>query len=103
MSRKIPARIQIYNPTGPQGTGYIIGDRAGLRQLSEALKSAATGPMGVETAEVYSADGHEYTVMICSDISEDEWQRVEPNYAKQSSPVTETIKNYQELLNLTKK
>ena len=94
---KPTGRLQIYPPSGPRKSGYIVADRAALRGLAEAIKSAATSTFGFETVKLYSADGHEYEMVITSSVTEDEWQIIQPNYITSSVPQVETLQNYQEL------
>ena len=94
---KPTGRLQIYPPSGPRKSGYIVADRAALRGLAEAIKSAATSTFGFETVKLYSADGHEYEMVITSSVTEDEWQIIQPNYITASVPQVETLQNYQEL------
>jgi hypothetical protein len=94
---KPTGRLQIYPPAGPRTTGYVVADRSALRGLAEAIRSAATSTFGFETVKLYSADGHEYELVITSSVSEDEWQAIQPNYTTASAPKVETLQNYQDL------
>jgi hypothetical protein len=94
---KPTGRLQIYPPSGPRKSGYVVADRAALRGLAEAIKSAATSTFGFETVKLYSADGHEYELVITSSVTEDEWQTIQPNYTTASVPKVETLQNYQDL------
>lgn len=94
---KPTGRLQIYPPSGPRKSGYIVADRAALRGLSEAIKSATTSTFGFETVKLYSADGHEYELVITSSVTEDEWQTIQPNYTTVLAPTVETLLNYQDL------
>lgn len=94
---KPTGRLQIYPPSGPHATGYIVADRAALKGLAEAIKSATTSTFGFETVKLYSADGHEYELVITSSVSEDEWQAISPNYTATPAPQVETLQNYQDL------
>ncbi len=97
---KPTGRLHIYPPTGPQGTGYIVADKSALRGLADAVKSATTSTFGFETIKLYSADGHEYELVITSGVSEQEWQTIGTNYAKSDSvPDVDTVKDYQQLRN----
>jgi hypothetical protein len=72
-----------------------VADRAGLRQLAEALKNAANSAVGMETIKLFAADGHEYEVMITCDIAEEEWQATELPYAAKSQiPSVRSINDY---------
>lgn len=93
---KPQARLQIYPPAGPREVGYVIGDRAGLRQLARALKNAADSPVGIESITLYSADGHAYDMLIDCDVTEQEWQTVGPQYSK-VSPKIQSITDFQEI------
>jgi hypothetical protein len=87
----------MYPPTGPRGTGYIVADRQALKGLAEAAKNAAAGGVGFETIKLYSADGHEYELIVTSAVGEEEWQTMESHYAKETVPTVSTIQDYQDL------
>ena len=94
---KPTGRLHIYPPTGPRGTGYIVADKQALRGLAEAAKTASAGNFGFETIKLYSADGHEYELVLTSAVGEEEWQTMENHYARETVPTVGTIKDYQEL------
>ena len=95
---KPTGRLQIYPPSGPRHTGYIVADRAALRGLAEAAKTASSNALGFETLILYSADGHEYELVITSDVTDTEWQEIGANYdAKSAMPRVDTLQHYQEL------
>jgi hypothetical protein len=94
---KPTGRLHIYPPTGPRGTGYIVADRQALKGLAEAAKNAAAGGFGFETIKLYSADGHEYELILTSAVDEQEWQVMESHYYDKTAPTVETIKDYQSL------
>jgi len=94
---KPTGRLQIYPPSGPRQTGYVVADRAALKGLAEAIKSASTSTFGFETVKLYSADGHEYELVITSSVTEDEWVAIQPNYSSSATPQVETLQNYQDL------
>ncbi len=94
---KPTGRLHIYPPTGPRGTGYIVADRAALRGLAEAAKTAGSGNFGFETIKLYSADGHEYELVLTSAVGEEEWQTMESHYAKDVVPTVGTIQDYHKL------
>jgi len=94
---KPTGRLHIYPPAGPQTTGYIVADRQALRGLAEAAKNAAAGGFGFETVKLYSSDGHEYELILVSNVDEEEWQNIQPQYAKESALKISTIQDYQEL------
>ena len=94
---KPTGRLHIYPPTGPQGTGYIVADRQALKGLAEAAKNAAAGGVGFETIKLYSADGHEYELIVTSAVGEEEWQTMESHYDAKTTPTVATIQDYQTL------
>ena len=94
---KPTGRLHIYPPSGPRSTGYIVADRQALKGLAEAAKTAASSGFGFETVKLYSADGHEYELVLTTSASEEEWQAIQPHYAKESVPQVDTIQDYQAL------
>lgn len=94
---KPTGRLHIYPPTGPRGTGYIVADKAALKGLAQAAQTASAGNFGFETIKLYSADGHEYELVLTSAVGEEEWQTMESHYSKNTVPTVGTIKDYQDL------
>jgi hypothetical protein len=94
---KPSTRLHIYPPNGPRDTAYIVADRSALKTLAQAINNATTSAAGFETARFYSADGHEYNIIITSEIDEQEWQTLESHYVRTQTPTVSTIQNYQEL------
>ena len=94
---KPTGRLHIYPPTGPRGTGYIVADRQALKGLAESAKNAAVGGFGFETIKLYSADGHEYELIVTSAVGEEEWQTMESHYDARTTPTVATIQDYQTL------
>jgi len=94
---KLSTRLHIYPPGSPRDTAYIVADRSALKALAQAITNATTSAAGFETVKFYSADGHEYNLIITSDIDETEWQTMESHYAKTQTPTVATIQNYQAL------
>ena len=94
---KPTGRLHIYPPTGPRGTGYIVADRQALRGLAQAAQTASAGNFGFETIKLYSADGHEYELVLTSAVGEEEWQTMESHYAQDTVPAVGTIQDYQML------
>jgi hypothetical protein len=74
-----------------------VADPAALRALAEALTSVARNPNSFERVKLHTSDGHEYTAMIVSGVSEDEWQNIPPAYAKSTVPVISTLEDYHSL------
>jgi len=94
---KPTGRLHVYPPTGPRGTGYIVADRQALRGLAQAAQTASAGNFGFETIKLYSADGHEYELVLTSAGGEEEWQTMESHYAQDTVPAVSTIQDYQDL------
>ena len=94
---KPTGRLHVYPPTGPRGTGYIVADRQALRGLAQAAQTASAGNFGFETIKLYSADGHEYELVLTSAVGEEEWQTMESHYARDTVPAVSTIQDYNQL------
>jgi hypothetical protein len=94
---KPTGRLHIYPPSGPHKLGYVVADRQALKGLAEAAKTVAAGNFGFETIKLYSADGHEYELVLTSAIGEEEWQTLESHYAQDSVPTVGTIQDYHSL------
>lgn len=87
-------RVHLYTHKEPNGKAYLIADKIGLIELSNALKKTAQNMIGMETVELYSSDGHPYELII-STAYEEEWQELEVPYKKTSDPTQlEIIKIY---------
>lgn len=80
------SRLHIHTHKGPNDTAYIVGEKSALRALSDALKEAANGVVGLEKVTLYTSDGHSYDIVISSDIAEEEWQAIKPSYDRASDP-----------------
>ena len=81
----IKSRLHLYPSREIKERAYIIGDRAALLGLAEALKKAATGSFGSEIITVYADNGHDYDIFITRDVAEDEWQNMPTDPAQISS------------------
>jgi len=68
-----------------------------MKGLAEATKNAAAGGFGFETIKLYSADGHEYELIVTSAVGEEEWQTMESHYDARTTPTVATIQDYQTL------
>ncbi len=91
-------RVHLYPHKEPNGIGYIVAERNGLRALAKKLIQAAEGAVGLETITLYSSDGHPYKLMIVTDISEEEWQNLPLPKEKNSDPAClEIVKVYNDL------
>ena len=94
----VKSRLHIYPCSGPKTDAYIVGEPRALKHLAAQLNRAADSVLGLETVDMYSSDGHEYTVVIASDVEEEEWQTVPAPYERGSTPATiKVIKNYNEI------
>lgn len=80
------SRVHLYTHKEPNGRGYIVAERSGLKALAKALDKAASGAVGLEKITVYSSDGHPYELMIVTDLSENEWQEINVPYDRKSNP-----------------
>jgi hypothetical protein len=88
------ARLHIYPHNEPQQDLHIIADPAALRALGKALIKAAQSPYGFERLKLHTSDGHEYTAMILTGVSEEEWQTIPPSYAQSQVPEIDILKDY---------
>ena len=91
------ARLHIYPHSEPQQDLHIVADPAALRALAQALLSVAKNPNIFERVKLHTSDGHEYTAMIVSGISESEWQDISPAYAKSTVPAISVLEDYHSL------
>jgi hypothetical protein len=95
---KTMSRVHLYPHKEPNGTGYIVAERRGLKALAKKLEQAADGAAGFETITLYGSDGHPYKLMIVTDITEDEWQNLPLPADKRSDPRSlEIVKVYNDL------
>lgn len=88
------ARLHIYPHNEPQTDLHIVADPAALRALAAALTSVAHNPYSFERVRLHTSDGHEYTAMIVSGVSEEEWQTIPPAYANSTVPAISTLEDY---------
>lgn len=91
------ARLHIYPHSEPQQDLHIVADPAALKALAEALTSVARNPNSFERVRLHTSDGHEYTAMIVSGVSEDEWQTIPPAYVQSEVPTISTLEDYHSL------
>jgi hypothetical protein len=91
------ARLHIYTHQEPQQDLNIAGDPAALRALGEALIKVSKTPQGFERVKLHTSDGHEYTAMIVSGITEEVWQSIPPAYAKSIVPKIPALEDYESL------
>ena len=91
------SRLHIHTHKGPNDTAYIVGEKSALRALSDALKEAANGVVGLEKVTLYTSDGHSYDIVVSRDVAEEEWHATLPSYDKSSDPTKlKSIKLYEE-------
>ena len=64
---------------------------------NQPAQTASAGNFGFETIKLYSADGHEYELVLTSAVGEEEWQTMESHYAQDTVPAVSTIQDYQDL------
>jgi hypothetical protein len=91
------ARLHIYPHNEPREDLYIIADPKALKELAQALMKKAQIPHGFERVKLHTSDGHEYTVMIIADVSEEEWQKIPPAYMKSTVPSIQSLEDYNAL------
>jgi hypothetical protein len=92
------SRVHLYTHKEPNGRGYIVAERSGLRTLAKALEKAASSAVGLEKVTVYSSDGHPYEIMVVTDLSENEWQDINVPYDRRSNPkLLESVQIYDSL------
>lgn len=91
------ARLHIYPHSEPQQDLHIVADPSALKALANALLKVAHTPKGFERVKLHTSDGHEYTAMIVSDISEEEWQTIPPAYTKSIVPKISALEDYENL------
>lgn len=93
------ARLHIYPHNEPQQDLHIVADPQALRALGQALIKASQTPLGFERVKLHTSDGHEYTAMIVSGVTEDEWQTIPPAYIKSCVPKISALEDYHSLRN----
>lgn len=95
---KSMSRLHLYPHAEPNGTAYIVADRRGLRDLAKKLTQAADSSVGLDTITFHGSDGHEYKLLIVSDVSQEEWQTLPLPKDQHSDPNTLAIvKTYKSL------
>ncbi len=80
------SRLHMHNHSEPEGRAFIVGERAALKALGEALIAGSNSLLGFETITLYTSDGHPYEIFITSNVSEDEWQSLPVPYDKKHDP-----------------
>lgn len=93
------ARLHLYPHSEPQGRAYIVADPAALKALGELCKTAAYSMTGVENATFFGSDGHEFEVVVISDVNDDEWQQLPlPGIDTDAPNTLSTVKLFDELV-----
>jgi len=88
------ARLHIYPHNEPQAALHIVADHAALCDPAAALITVSRNPYTFERVKLHTSDGHEYTAMIVSGVSEEEWQIIPPAYANSTVPAISTLEDY---------
>lgn len=92
------ARLHLYAHSEPEGRSYIVAEPAALRALGELCKTAAHSMTGIETAVFFGSDGHEFELVVVSDVSDDEWQQLPlPGLDLQAVNQLSTVQSFNEL------
>ena len=86
------SRLQIYTGKDIKDSAYIVGERAALKELAQALIQAADSPAGFQTVTLYKGNGHDYEIFVTKNVKEAEWQEM-PNTAGK----LEFVADYEEL------
>jgi len=86
------SRLQIYTSKDIKDPAYIVGERAALKELAQALIQAADSPAGFQTVNLYKGNGHDYEIFVTKNVKEEEWQDM-PNTAGK----LEFVSDYEEL------
>lgn len=88
------SRLHLYPHAEPRDTAYIVGERAALRALGQALIDASASAVGFESIELHTADGHAYSVTLICAVAEEEWQTMQTPYCKTVVPQLQIIQDY---------
>jgi hypothetical protein len=78
-------RLHLYPHTGPKSKAYIVAEPHALKSLAKAAEAASKSIVGIDSVTFYTSDGHEFELVLVSDIKEEEWQTLEPPYRSSSS------------------
>lgn len=88
----IKSRLQIYTGKDIKDPAYIVGERAALKELAQALIQAADSPAGFQIVNLYKGNGHDYEIFVTKNVKEAEWQDM-PNTAGK----LEFVADYEEM------
>lgn len=90
-------RLHLYPQSGPRTSAYIVAEPQAFKQLAKAAEAASKSIVGIESVTFYGSDGHEYELLLVSDVAETEWQQLEPCYKKNANPdKLKIVKIYQD-------
>ena len=87
------------NPIGAVvgGVAFYYGAKK-MGNISNMYALLAIGAVGLEVINSYTSDGHEYQIVISSDVQETEWQSTVPSYQQDSTAENfSSIKIYHEV------
>lgn len=80
------SRLHLYPHSGPKTRAYIVAEPAALRELARLAEHAARSATGIEFTTLFGSDGHEYELVLVSDVTEQEWQTLPLPADKNSKP-----------------
>lgn len=93
------SRLHLYSHREPRGRAYVVADPAALRAMADLCKSAAHSMSGIETAKFFGSDGHEYELVVVSNVSETEWQQLPlPGLDQKAAKNLSIVKTFDELV-----
>jgi len=96
---KTYARLHLYSHREPRDRAYIVAEPAALRALGELCRTASHSMTGVETATFFGSDGHEYELVVVSDVAEEEWQQIPlPGIDQAAAKNISVVKLFDELI-----
>ena len=82
----VKSRIKIYTGKDIKDRTVIAGEPNALRALAKTLINTANSPSGFDAIRLYEGTGHDFEIVVTSDITEDEWQNM-PNKADELGSV----------------
>ena len=92
------SRLQIYASKDVKDPAYIVGERAALKELAQALIQAADSPAGFQNVTLYKGNGHDYEIFVTKNVKEAEWQDM-PSTADKMNFISEYLDLKNSLLN----
>jgi len=82
----VKSRIKIYTGKDVKDRTVIAGEPNALRALAKTLINTANSPSRFDAIRLYEGTGHDFEIVVTSDITEDEWQNM-PNKADELGSV----------------